>query len=77
MEGWWHSLGDQDPATDNTSKADPFTLTVTAGSSNANIDFGYYYRGAALGNRVWNDVNGNGIQDNGGAGLAGVGSNWS
>ncbi|WP_296699811.1 SdrD B-like domain-containing protein [Thiocapsa sp. UBA6158] len=72
LEGWWHSLGDQNPATDNTSKADPFTLTVTVGSSNTNIDFGYYYRGASLGNRVWSDTDGDGIQDNGEPGLSGM-----
>lgn len=72
LEGWWHSLGNQDPTQDGTSKADPFNLTVAAGQANSNIDFGYYHQGAALGNRVWSDTNGDGIQDSDEPGLAGV-----
>ncbi|WP_170265680.1 IPTL-CTERM sorting domain-containing protein [Thiohalocapsa marina] len=72
LEGWWHSLGDQAADADNESKSDPFTLEVTAGQTNTNIDFGYYRQGAALGNRVWSDTNGDGIQDSDEAGLAGV-----
>ncbi len=72
LEGWWHSLGDQAADADNESKSDPFTLEVTAGQANTNIDFGYYRQGAALGNRVWSDTNGDGIQDSDEEGLAGV-----
>jgi len=73
LEGWWHSLGSQNPATDNTSKADPFSVTLAAGASNTNIDFGYYDQGAALGNRLWFDANGNGVQNAGEtAGPAGI-----
>ncbi len=64
LNGYWHSLGDQSPTVDNNSKADPFTVTVAAGETNTNIDFGYYIDGAALGNRTWRDANGDGIQQN-------------
>ena len=73
LEGWWHSLGDQTATVDNTSKADPFTVTVAGGETNTKVDFGYYNQGAALGNRVWSDANADGIQDPGeGTGPSGV-----
>ncbi len=72
LEGWWHSLGNQDQAVDQHSKADPFTVTLAAGATNAHIDFGYYHQGAALGNRVWDDADGNGLQDAAESGLGGV-----
>ena len=39
---------------------------------NLTADFGYYVEPAAVGNFVWNDLNGNGIQDPGELGIAGV-----
>ncbi len=48
-------------------------VTVTAGGSFPNLDFGY--RSSAqisLGDRVWNDADGDGLQDSGEAGLNGV-----
>jgi uncharacterized repeat protein (TIGR01451 family) len=72
LDGYWHSLGSQNPATDNTSKADPFDVAVSGGETNSNIDFGYYSEGAALGNRVWSDTDGDGLQEAGEPGLPNV-----
>ena len=45
-------------------------MTVAGGQTNTTVDFGYYIDPAALGDFVWNDVDGNGIQ--GGAGEPGI-----
>ena len=47
------------------------TVTVAAGDNNLTIDAGLY-KLAQLGDRVWYDANGNGIQDAGETGAAGV-----
>ena len=75
LEGWWHSLGpaSTNAAVDNDSKVEGIAVTVAGGDTNTNIDFGYYNRGTAVGNRAWLDSNGNGIQDPGEvAGVGGV-----
>ncbi len=69
LEGLWHSTGSQDVASNNTSKADVYTLTVSGGQVVDTVDFGYYGDGAAVGNRVWRDDNKDGIQDVGEPGL--------
>jgi uncharacterized surface anchored protein len=46
-------------------------VTVAAGDINNTVDAGLY-RTAEIGNRVWLDVNGNGLQDAGEAGVQGV-----
>jgi uncharacterized repeat protein (TIGR01451 family) len=46
-------------------------FTLTRGERNLTIDIGVY-RLATIGDRVWYDPNGNGIQDTGESGLAGV-----
>jgi len=46
-------------------------VTVAPGQTNNDVDAGFY-KGAALGDRVWYDVNKNGVQDSGEAGVAGV-----
>jgi protocatechuate 3,4-dioxygenase beta subunit len=58
------------------SDADPTTgvtacVSLAQGESNLTVDAGFY-RPAALGDRVWNDANQNGIQDNGEPGIEGV-----
>jgi len=71
LAGWWASTGT--PGADNNSQAAPYAVTLTPGSATNNTaDFGYYRDPAALGDRVWEDLNGNGIQDAGEPGLAGV-----
>ncbi|MBK9564488.1 MAG: carboxypeptidase regulatory-like domain-containing protein [Saprospiraceae bacterium] len=46
-------------------------VTLTGGQNNPTIDAGYY-RPATIGDFVWEDKNGNGIQDAGEPGIAGV-----
>ncbi len=47
-------------------------ITLTTGQINNTIDAGLQVATAGLGNFVWCDTNGNGIQDSGEAGVAGV-----
>jgi len=60
LAGYWHSLGTAD--TDGESQDDPYPVTVTGGQT-SDADFGYYKDTASISNFVWNDANGNGIQD--------------
>ena len=53
-----------------TAGSEPMTTTV-AGDSNWTVDFGVW-KPVSLGNRVWYDLNNNGIQDTGEAGIPGV-----
>ena len=50
--------------------------TLTVGQNRSDIDFGYStlapLANSALGDRVWRDTNGNGVQDAGEAGIVGV-----
>jgi protocatechuate 3,4-dioxygenase beta subunit len=46
-------------------------ITLTSGQTNNTIDAGFYQPGS-IGNFVWNDTNGNGVQDAGEPGIAGV-----
>ena len=64
LTGFWHSLG-------TDSESDPVTVTIN-GADQTDIDFGYYNQGAAVGNRVWNDTNANGLQDAGETGIANI-----
>jgi hypothetical protein len=57
------------PTTDNNGSGT--TVAVAAGTSDASIDFGFYTP-ASIGDFVWSDVNGNGVQDAGEPGIAGV-----
>ncbi len=66
-----------DPAADKDSNVDPATgktdpVTVKAGDTNNTIDAGILPLPAALGDFVFEDTNGNGIQDAGEPGIAGV-----
>lgn len=54
-------------ATPNTT-----SLTINSGEVIDSIDFGYQSRNAAIGDRVWQDRNGNGAQDTDEPGLAGI-----
>jgi uncharacterized repeat protein (TIGR01451 family) len=55
----------------DTATARTATVTVAAGQQNQTVDLGLYQT-ASLGDRVWCDANGNGVQDSGEAGVAGV-----
>ena len=46
-------------------------ISLVSGESNSSVDAGFY-RTASLGDRVWMDANGNGLQDAGELGVAGV-----
>jgi len=62
LNGYWHSEGDQSQGVDNNSKADPYTVTLS-GTNVDTVDFGYYKDPASLGNLVWLDRDGDGIQE--------------
>ncbi len=71
LGGAWLSDGPND-GSNNNSQVEPYTVTVSSGQTDETADFGYYRAPAALGNFVWNDLNGDGIQDAGEPGIAGV-----
>ena len=48
------------------------TFTLHPGESIDTIDIGLYMERAEIGDFVWNDLNGNGLQDSGEAGMAGI-----
>ncbi|WP_288377993.1 SdrD B-like domain-containing protein, partial [uncultured Massilia sp.] len=63
---------DGSPASGANSDAVLSNVVVLApGENNSSIDAGFY-RSASLGDRVWHDANGNGQQDAGELGIAGV-----
>ncbi|MEI2781435.1 MAG: SdrD B-like domain-containing protein [Candidatus Competibacter sp.] len=73
LDGYAHSIGPNasDGATDDNSQAGPHPVRLTPGAPDYLLaDFGYFVDGAAVGNRVWNDTNGNGIQDAGESGIS-------
>ncbi len=69
LEGYWHSLGTA--GADNNSQFDPYSV-VLLGASNTTADFGYYRDPASLGDFIWIDTNGEGIQVGGETGMPGV-----
>ncbi len=74
LSGYWHSIGPNagDGITDNNSQADPYAVSLSGGGGHTLGDFGYYRSPAALGDFVWYDDNGDGIQDTGENGVSGV-----
>ncbi len=59
----------------NTTTGKTSTVTLVAGENNPGLDAGIYLQNtgtASLGNKVWNDVNNDGIQDANEAGVLGV-----
>ncbi|MEM7537447.1 MAG: SdrD B-like domain-containing protein [Chloroflexota bacterium] len=77
LNGYWHSLGTANMT--DESQDDAYYM-VDLDASNANpasvenltADFGYYMKPAALGNYVWMDTNGDGLQNDGETGLNGI-----
>ncbi|MFZ1599707.1 MAG: SdrD B-like domain-containing protein [Anaerolineae bacterium] len=74
--GWNSSPKDQ--GGDDTKDSDGDTVThnspaisLAAGANNPTIDFGFW-NPSTLGDFVWNDINGNGIQDSGETGVSNV-----
>jgi len=80
LAGYFHSVSPNQDANTNSgndpmdnSKEDAYPVSI--GSSimdNLNVDFGYYKDGASVGNLVWEDMDGDGIQDPGDTGITGV-----
>lgn len=70
LDGYWHSLGAA--ATDNNSQPDPLTVSLTGGTVITYADFGYYSAPAMAGDRIFYDLNGDGIQAANEPGIAGV-----
>ena len=56
---------------DGVSTANQSSLSLAAGASNLDQDFGYRYNGK-IGDRVWLDADGDGVQDSGETGINGV-----
>ncbi|HEY0733863.1 MAG TPA: SdrD B-like domain-containing protein [Herpetosiphonaceae bacterium] len=48
------------------------TIALAAGQTYTTADFGYTGSGGSIGNSVWRDLNGNGVQEAGEPGIAGV-----
>ena len=76
------------PGTNNNSQVYPYAVALSSGStSNQTADFGYYFDkvNGLVGDWVWYDLDGDGVQDDGEEGIAGVtvtlqekqGSNWN
>lgn len=61
-------------ATAGPGGVDPKPVTVAPGDTIEDVDFGYHTvpNTGAIGDRVWSDANGNGIQDLGEVGIEGV-----
>lgn len=54
------------------SNGSPATVSLPSDSQDLTIDFGYRLPPAALGDFVWEDKNGNGVQEDGEPGIDGV-----
>jgi len=61
LAGFWHSQGT--PAINNNSQAQIYPVDVTDGLDDLTADFGFYSEPGAVGNVVWEDINGNGVFD--------------
>ena len=71
LHGFWASIG-PNPGADNNSQRKPYAISVSGGQTNTTGDFGYYLVVSELGDYIWYDINGNGLQDGGEPGLTGV-----
>ena len=66
------ATGKGTPGTDsNVNPSGTSPATLNSGASDNTVDFGYY-KPVKIGDFVWLDTNGNGVQDNGELGIAGV-----
>ncbi|MFM8387797.1 MAG: SdrD B-like domain-containing protein, partial [Actinomycetota bacterium] len=59
-------------ATDSTTGVATSAALSTPGASDTTLDFGFYAPVVSVGNKVWFDTDGDGIQDDGEPGIAGV-----
>ncbi|MBL8474054.1 MAG: carboxypeptidase regulatory-like domain-containing protein, partial [Rhodocyclaceae bacterium] len=63
--------GDDSTDSDIDAGGTTAVVSLTGGTDNLSVDAGLYQK-ASIGDRVWQDTNGNGIQDAGEAGVSGV-----
>ncbi len=71
LGGMWHSDGPNDGA-DNNSQDDPYLINVSGGTTDSTGDFGYYVDPGSVGDTVFYDYDGDGVQDTGEPGISGV-----
>jgi serine-aspartate repeat-containing protein C/D/E len=57
---------------DGIATANQAAFTLAAGQARADVDFGYRVPLGSIGDRIWLDSNGNGVQDTGETGITGV-----
>jgi len=55
-----------------TGGANPTSVVLSTGQDFDGADFGFQQQNASIGDFVWNDLNGDGVQDSGEPGIAGV-----
>ncbi len=55
-----------------TAGSEPLAVTVFAGQNVGTADVGYQQQDAAIGDFIWNDLDGDGVQDGGESGISGV-----
>ncbi|MBN1314765.1 MAG: hypothetical protein JXA42_04835 [Anaerolineales bacterium] len=63
------------PGSNNNSQVDPYAVALTiAAPSNQTADFGFWYDqpDGLVGDRIWYDLDGDGVQDDGEPGIPGV-----
>ena len=67
-------FGNQDQTTviPNSGGLTGYKVALAGGETNPTGDFGYNYATGAIGDRVWVDTDGNGVQDAGEPGIGGV-----
>lgn len=71
LNGYW--LSDGVDNTDNESQVQGYQVTFSgSGGDTADADFGFYVEPASIGNTIFNDTNGDGIQDTGEPGIENV-----
>jgi len=61
LNGYWHSEGAQ--GENNNSQIETYAVDTSDGENDLTGDFGYYVEPGALGNIVWEDINGDGFYD--------------
>ncbi|WP_420208561.1 SdrD B-like domain-containing protein [Candidatus Electronema sp. JC] len=66
LTGWWHSVGPNAGADDNSQVSGGYSVTVGGSQPNNNTaDFGYYKDSTSFGGTLWDDPNNNGTLDSG------------
>ena len=75
LDGYWSSPngpGAGDNRTDDNSQSDGYAITLGRGEDHVLADFGFFSEPGDLGDRIFYDLNADGIQDAGEPGIAGV-----